>query len=95
MWSAKWLRGGPRPRTVAGLSNAVGGQRCGCQVGQRCGITMLEAIVIIVALGGLELILLYLDHRQQNKQIELLDSIWAELAIRNSAEEETKASRHS
>ena len=54
---------------------------------------MLEAIVIIVALGGLELILWYLDHRQQNKQIELLDSIWAELAIRNSVEEETKAGR--
>jgi hypothetical protein len=39
-----------------------------------------------------------LDHRQQKKQIELLDSIWAELAIRNSAEEEeeeeAKAGRH-
>jgi len=55
---------------------------------------MLEAIVIIVALGGLELILWYLDHHQQKKQIELLDSIWAELAIRNSAEEEAKAGRH-
>ena len=54
---------------------------------------MLEAIVIIVALGGLELILWYLDHRQQKKQIESLDSIWAELAIRNSVEEETKAGR--
>ena len=49
---------------------------------------MLEALIIIVALGGLEVILWYLDHQQQNKQIELLDSIWAELAIRNSAEEE-------
>ncbi len=49
---------------------------------------MLEAFVIIVALGGLEVVLWYLDHRQQNKQIELLDSIWSELAIRNSAEEE-------
>lgn len=49
---------------------------------------MLEAIVIIVALGGLEIILWYLDRRQQRKQIELLDSIWAELAIRNSVEEE-------
>lgn len=49
---------------------------------------MLEAWVIIVALGGLEIILWYLDHREQKKQIELLDSIWAELAIRNSAEEE-------
>jgi len=60
----------------------------------RCDINMLEAIVIIVALGGLELILWYLDHRQQKKQIELLDSIWAELAIRNSAEEEAKTGRH-
>ena len=49
---------------------------------------MLEALVIILALGGLEIVLWYMDHRQQNKQIELLDSIWAELAIRNSAEEE-------
>jgi len=53
---------------------------------------MLEAIVIIVALGGLEIILWYLDHREQRKQIELLDSIWAELAIRNSVEEEPQAS---
>ncbi len=52
------------------------------------GAFMLEAIVIIVALGGLEIILWYLDHREQRKQIELLDSIWAELAIRNSVEEE-------
>ncbi len=49
---------------------------------------MLEALVIIIALGGLEVILWYLDHRQQKKQIELLDSIWAELAIRSSAEDE-------
>jgi hypothetical protein len=77
------------------VPDAVGGQRCRQQVSQRCGISMFEAFLIIVALGGLELILWYLDHRQQKKQIELLDSIWAELAIRNSAEEETKASRHS
>ena len=49
---------------------------------------MLEAVVIILALGGLEVVLWALGHRQQKKQIELLDSIWAELAIRNSAEEE-------
>lgn len=49
---------------------------------------MLEAFVIIVALGGLEFILWCLDRREQRKQIELLDCIWAELAIRNSAEEE-------
>jgi hypothetical protein len=54
------------------------------------GLIMLEAFVIIVALGGLEFILWYLDRREQRKQIELLDSIWAELAIRNSAEEEVQ-----
>ena len=51
---------------------------------------MLEAFVIIIALGGLELVLWYLDHRQQKKQIDLLDSIWAELAIRNSMQEEAE-----
>jgi hypothetical protein len=54
---------------------------------------MLEAVVIIIALGGLEIILWAMDHRQQKKQIELLDSIWAELAIRNSAEEEGEGAR--
>ncbi len=54
---------------------------------------MLEALVIIIALGGLEVILWSLDHRQQKKQIELLDSIWAELAIHNSAEEEGEKAR--
>ncbi|MFB3814154.1 MAG: hypothetical protein ACE14L_08580 [Terriglobales bacterium] len=49
---------------------------------------MVEALVIIAALGGLEVVLWFFDHRQQKKQIELLDSIWAELAIHNSAEEE-------
>jgi len=51
---------------------------------------MLEALVIIAALGGLEFILWSVDHRQQKKQVDLLDSIWAELAIRNSAEEEER-----
>ena len=51
---------------------------------------MLEAFVIIVALGGLEFILWHLDRREQRKQIELLDSIWAELAIRNSTEEKVQ-----
>ncbi len=54
-------------------------------------MVMLEAIVIIIALGGLEVLLWFLDHRQQRKQIELLDSIWAELAIRNSVEDEKSA----
>jgi len=39
-------------------------------------------------LGGLEIILWYLDHQQQKKQIELLDAIWAELAIKNSVDED-------
>ncbi len=56
---------------------------------------MLEALVIILALGGLELVLWYFDRRQQNRQIELLDSIWTELAIRNSDEEETPQRRPS
>jgi hypothetical protein len=71
----------------------AGGQRYGLKVRPRW-IIMIEAVVIIVALGGLELVLWYLDHRQQKKQIELLDSIWAELAIRNSAEEEAKMGPH-
>ena len=53
---------------------------------------MLEAFVIIVALGGVEIVLWYFDRREQRKEIELLDSIWAELAIRNSVEEEPHAS---
>lgn len=58
-------------------------------------LSMVEALVIIVALGGLEFILWSLDHKQQKRQIELLDSIWSELAIRNSVEEEEKsAARH-
>lgn len=56
------------------------------------GLAMLEAFVIIVALGGLEIVLWYLDRREQTKEIELLDSIWAELAIRNSAEDEPRMS---
>lgn len=51
---------------------------------------MLEALVIILALGGLEVLLWHLDRKDQKKQIELLDSIWAELAIHN-AEEESKS----
>ena len=53
---------------------------------------MLEAFVIIVALGGLEIVLWYLDRREQQKEIDLLESIWAELAIRNSLEEEPHTS---
>ena len=50
----------------------------------------MEALLIIFALGGLELVLWYLDHRQQKRQIDLLDSIWAELAIRNAMQEEAE-----
>lgn len=52
---------------------------------------MLAAIVIIAALGGLELVLWFFDYRQQRKQIDLLDSIWAELAIHNSTHEEQQS----
>lgn len=82
------VAGNEYPRDYRALIATIG-------TGTDCEINMLEAVVIIIALGGLELILWYLDHRQQKKQIELLDSIWAELAIRNSAEEEAKPSRHS
>ncbi len=54
---------------------------------------MVEAFVIIVALGGLEFVLWYLDHKQQKRQIDLLDSIWAELAIKNSEEDERSATK--
>ena len=49
---------------------------------------MLEAIVIIVALGGLELLLWHLGRREARKELELLDAIWTELALRNAAVEE-------
>lgn len=55
---------------------------------------MLEAVIIIVALGGLEIVLWYVDHKQQKKVVDLLDSIWAELAIRNSAEEDLRSAVH-
>ena len=56
---------------------------------------MLEAIIIILALGGLETYLWHLDNeradldaKRQEKQTELLDSIWAELAIHNAESDE-------
>jgi hypothetical protein len=55
---------------------------------------MIEALVIIVALGGLEIVLWHFDHKQQKKVVELLDSIWAELAIRNSAEDDLRSIVH-
>jgi len=54
------------------------------------GKYMLEAVIIIVALGGLEIVLWYVDHKQQKRVVDLLDSIWAELAIRNSVEEDLR-----
>lgn len=44
---------------------------------------MLEATVIIVALGGLELTLWWLDHKRQAEQLATLDAIWVELALLN------------
>ncbi len=52
---------------------------------------MVEALVIIAALGGLELTLWCIGRREQKKQIELLDAIWTELAIRNSVDEEARS----
>ncbi|HYY70002.1 MAG TPA: hypothetical protein VE734_09730 [Terriglobales bacterium] len=55
---------------------------------------MLEALIIIVSLGGLEIVLWHLDHKEQRKAVELLESIWAELAIRNAAEDESRSVVH-
>lgn len=49
---------------------------------------MIEAIVIIVASWWPGTDPVVLGHRQQKRQIELLDSTWAELASRNSMVEE-------
>ena len=56
---------------------------------------MLEAIIIIVALGGLELLLWYLGQREKRRELELLDAIWTELALRNAAVEEQAAKESS
>ena len=56
---------------------------------------MLEAIVIIVALGGLELLLWQLGRREKRRELELLDAIWTELALRNAAVEEQAAKESS
>lgn len=52
---------------------------------------MLEAIVIIVALGGLEIILWWADHKRQAEQLATLEAIWVELALLN----EERAPKHS
>jgi len=49
---------------------------------------ILETAIIVIALGGLEVILWFADHNQQKKQNELLDAILVELAIQNSETDE-------
>ena len=44
---------------------------------------MLEAIIIIVSLGGLELALWWADHKRQAEQLATLEAIWVELALLN------------
>jgi hypothetical protein len=51
--------------------------------GKPKGTPMLEAILIIVALGGLEVLLWWADHRRQSEQLATLEAIWAELATMN------------
>jgi hypothetical protein len=48
---------------------------------------LLEAVVIIVALGGLEVLLWWADHRRQEDQLATLEAIWAELATMNESQE--------
>jgi hypothetical protein len=52
---------------------------------------MLEAIVIIIALGGLEIALWWADHERQAEQLATLEAIWVELALLN----EDKVPAHS
>lgn len=44
---------------------------------------MLEAIVIIIALGGLEILLWLADHNSHAEQLATLEAIWVELALLN------------
>ena len=44
---------------------------------------MLEAMTIIIALGGLEIALWWADHKRQQDQLETLEAIWVELALLN------------
>lgn len=52
---------------------------------------MLEAIIIIVALGGLEIVLWWADHKRQAEQLATLEAIWVELALLN----DERAHKHS
>jgi hypothetical protein len=51
---------------------------------------MLKAIVIIIALGGLEITLWWADHKRQAEQLATLEAIWVELALLN----EDRAATH-
>jgi hypothetical protein len=53
---------------------------------------MLEAIVIIIALGGLEIALWMADHKRQAEQLATLEAIWVELALLNEEERAPKRS---
>ncbi|MFY9531334.1 MAG: hypothetical protein WBC04_22780 [Candidatus Acidiferrales bacterium] len=48
---------------------------------------MLEAIIIIVALGGLEVALWWADHKRQQEQLQTLEAIWVELALMNDGKD--------
>jgi hypothetical protein len=48
---------------------------------------MLEAIIIIVALGGLEVALWWADQRRQREQLATLEAIWVELALMNDGKD--------
>jgi hypothetical protein len=52
---------------------------------------MLEAIIIIVSLGGLEIALWWADHKRQAEQLATLEAIWVELALLN----EERTAKHS
>ena len=54
---------------------------------------MLEAIVIIIALGGLEIALWWADHNRQAEQLATLEAIWVELAMLNE-DRGARDSRH-
>jgi hypothetical protein len=49
---------------------------------------MVEALFIIAALGGLEFALWRIDRKGHDRQIELLDSIWTELALLNASQDD-------
>lgn len=51
---------------------------------------MLEAIIIIVALGGLEVALWWADHKRQREQLQTLEAIWVELALMNDGKDRTQ-----